>query len=181
MTTAIAPAIDPRSPQARQQAERLLENAEADAAEADAAVSHVRELLALGRAKRGDVLKASRILALAIETRENARAAVRAVDREAAELRAAEQAERESRRLNRARELRVERDELYAEIAAWFAETEQRAAALNQAAHDWNSRASREGGGVRLAVPSDSGRMWGAFTDGLAQLRRNWPVRGAKT
>jgi hypothetical protein len=177
MTTA----IDPRSPEARQQAERALEDAEADAAAADAAVNDVRERFALGRAKRGDVLKASRVLANSIETREVAKAAIRGLDRAASELRAAEQAERESRRLARARELRVERDELYAELAAWFAETEQRAAALNQAAADWNARASREGGAVRLAVPSDSGRMWGAFTDGLAQLRRNWPVRGDKT
>jgi hypothetical protein len=176
---------DPRSPAVQQAAQAAFEDADGAAAAASAAVDEARVALALGQARPGDVVRAQRRLTVAIEDRENARASVRAVAREAQRLTDAAAAEREGVRIAAARQLSEERDDLARELGEFLANVSELAVDLDARARIWNGNASavRKEGGVQpghISVPSDLGRAWGAFTDGLAQLRREYPVRGTK-
>lgn len=173
---------DPRSAGARQAAEQALADAEAAATAASEHVDFMREEVSLGRAERGDLVKARNALARAQEATEQGRAAVRAIARAEAERSAQEQASRESVRVAAARELAVERDELEGEIAAFFAEVAERAAALDEAAKGWDRRALSARGGPggiqpgRLYAPSNFGAPWARFNDGVAVLARQYPA-----
>lgn len=173
---------DPRDPGVRLDAEQAFAEAEAAALAASAEVDEAREMLALGRIRQGYLVKAQRRLAARLEDREQARAAVKAVDRAAQERHDLDAANREAERIIAARQLAVERDELATQLAAFLADVDVRAAGLNDAIAAWNARADgarKEGGGIQpghLNTPSNHGLAWSRFTDGLSLLRRDFPA-----
>ena len=162
---------DARSP-AVEAAQRAFVDAEADAAAASAAVDEARERFAMNRAKRGDVIKAQRRLAASVETREQARAAVRAVERAAAELRNAAAIEHEEQRRQQALELRAERDDLAAELGELLADFAAHLADVDHRIVNWTSRAL----GVRSTSGPGPGQAASAIGDGgPIRAAPGWP------
>lgn len=167
-------ALDPRAPGALEAATEAFVEAEAAVEAASTAVDEAREAAAMGRLRRGvTVARAQRRLRDAIERREIARAAIRGVEREQARLREDEVTAERARRNEAAKELAVERAVLAAWWADWLAGVERQLADYDETARQFNSKASAAGVGVHghVAVPSDQGRAYASFADGLQRLR----------
>jgi hypothetical protein len=182
---------DPRNPAAHQAAEEAVIAAKASLEEADLLVTNLREALALGRATRGDLVKAQRRLAQQMEAKLQAEARVVALGKAKAAVEMAEREQREQVRRTRAAALSIERDALEAEIAETIARVMGELDVLDRRAGDWLDRASsvqppeaipghgRGPGPGSLTRPSSMFRAWGRATDGLTELQRAFPKKGA--
>jgi chromosome segregation ATPase len=185
MTTATSDIwSDPRLPQVHEAASAAVTAAEAELAEADQQVTATREALALGRASRGDLLKAQRRLAQRQEARLQAEARVKALGREREAIHLAEREEREQARRVRAAALSIERAALEAGIAEVISAAIAGLNHFDYAIAHWTSEAqsARGAGGPgpgSIARPSDSPRSFGNALSGLTQMQRDYPRKGA--
>lgn len=151
------------------EANDLLAGAEASEQAASAEVDRVRGEHALGRASRGDVLRAQKVLARSQEEAATASARIRALDRDALRARTQRwEAEKDQERQIKA-EVRAERAAIGARIRdslrAFQAELEEIEDQVR--AHNKSSRSPFLG---PLYGPSNYAGDYGRLTDALARL-----------
>jgi hypothetical protein len=147
--------------------------AEEAVAAASASVDSAREQYAVGAIRRGELQTIRNQLAKAIESAEQAKSKVRVLERRAAEdQRAAAAARREWDQAQRKR-FREERKEVLASVVELLDGIERQVVRVDSLVYTFNARANGDRvTGLLLPRPSDMGRPWGQFVDGIRTFQR---------